>query len=1197
PVVQAVTKTADTFCSNTGNTGDGAITINITDDGAPATLGNYSVEWYRGTKATNPGNTDADFIADDIVTAAGANAGTAAINGGILSLQGLATGTYTVFIDKNNGGTSNLGCLASATFNIVNDRKFPVINIPETQLTANTTCVNPGNGSISLKASNIKVGGVAQNDLANYDITITSTSGFTIDGNASPYTPVIGVGTTSFAFGALSADNYLIKIENKTTGCPSTSYSAVIIDDSQDPIIDEFVMTPNSNCTGGTVALGTIEITSIDGAAPSAGSYTYKWYAGTSATLGQEVSTLLGETDDAVILENMVDGFYTVEITNTDPTTNTSCNSTQTIEIQNDPEYPIISSYEVNKNLTCFNPGNGSYVVTKVKYQGNTLSMGNSTDSTNLVDNFTLALYNSAGIFVKNATEMKISDLDAGVYFAGIYPNESNCESQRVQFQIFDNKFFPEIQIVVLEADSTCSTTGTTPNGSLLAIPDNANNPIHIDSSYIFNWYQVDASNNRLSGSISLNDTLTSQYAGRFEVEVTNKNVGCTSSAFLNLNNVPEELRITAIDSVSATTCSPSNAFFEVTKINVGNLTDYTFNFYNDDPTVGNPNDVLVYSGASAILSFNAVGFDVVPGDYYVIATSNLTSCSSGIYQITIEDKTTPPDILLDEFTLQLNCDPTNPSGSLTVISTTADGSQDNALFNFQWIAEIDGSEIEPDNAFVGSLPAGDYTVNVTEIATGCVASETYTMIDDLLSPIPLHTQTSSNKYCENPNGQASVSINMTNDEFVNVRGKSISDFGFHWYTGDQTNNNNPDLMAADTISTLYIGLTDGVYSVYAIDLTDPGCGGTWAKVTIKDATEKPDFRIDIINNVTICDPDRPDGRAQIGAPTENKFKYQYDWYAGTDTTGMLPIKTDSKISNLAIGDYLVVITDLETGCRNMKGFKIGDATEAIPEPSIFVLQHRTNCQFPDGRARASVSGETAGYEFNWVLKIDPTVIVFTGDDISTLDSTTYLVTATDLATGCVSAPSELTILNNIVDPTFSVRASSSICLRTEDGSTNQFNGTAEIVFSEDTPSRALNITWTSPYGGNFDSNDPKLVDAAPGIWNVGFEALNGCIYSTEFEIETAIKIYNGVSANNDGNNDFFLVDCIDIFPENKVTIFNRDGTSVYEIKSYDNFDRRFDGISNVGKSGMKLPTGTYFYIIEKGDGSDPIQGYLELVR
>jgi len=42
-----------------------------------------------------------------------------------------------------------------------------------------------------------------------------------------------------------------------------------------------------------------------------------------------------------------------------------------------------------------------------------------------------------------------------------------------------------------------------------------------------------------------------------------------------------------------------------------------------------------------------------------------------------------------------------------------------------------------------------------------------------------------------------------------------------------------------------------------------------------------------------------------------------------------------------------------------------------------------------------------------------------------------------------------------------------------------------------------------------------------------------------------------------------------------------------------------FSGIGEKGvyAFGNELPDGTYFYIIDKRDGSKPITGYLELVR
>jgi hypothetical protein len=66
------------------------------------------------------------------------------------------------------------------------------------------------------------------------------------------------------------------------------------------------------------------------------------------------------------------------------------------------------------------------------------------------------------------------------------------------------------------------------------------------------------------------------------------------------------------------------------------------------------------------------------------------------------------------------------------------------------------------------------------------------------------------------------------------------------------------------------------------------------------------------------------------------------------------------------------------------------------------------------------------------------------------------------------------------------------------------------------------------------------------------------------------------------------------------VRIYNRAGLLVYEQNGYDNSsEKRFEGISNRGISllGKELPIGTYFYVIDKNDGSKGTVGYLELKR
>jgi gliding motility-associated-like protein len=95
--------------------------------------------------------------------------------------------------------------------------------------------------------------------------------------------------------------------------------------------------------------------------------------------------------------------------------------------------------------------------------------------------------------------------------------------------------------------------------------------------------------------------------------------------------------------------------------------------------------------------------------------------------------------------------------------------------------------------------------------------------------------------------------------------------------------------------------------------------------------------------------------------------------------------------------------------------------------------------------------------------------------------------------------------------------------------------------------------------------------------------------------------IYNAVSANQDGLNEFFQILCMEYFLNNNVKIFNRAGLLVYEQNYYDPTDpgRRFEGISNKGASiaGTELPIGTYFYVVDKSDNSKPKVGYLELNR
>ena len=85
------------------------------------------------------------------------------------------------------------------------------------------------------------------------------------------------------------------------------------------------------------------------------------------------------------------------------------------------------------------------------------------------------------------------------------------------------------------------------------------------------------------------------------------------------------------------------------------------------------------------------------------------------------------------------------------------------------------------------------------------------------------------------------------------------------------------------------------------------------------------------------------------------------------------------------------------------------------------------------------------------------------------------------------------------------------------------------------------------------------------------------------------LTIYNGVSADGDGHNDYFKIDGIEYYPKNNLKIFNRWGVLVYEKDGYTN-NQPFDGHSNgrvTISADSKLPQGTYYYVLEYEDSND----------
>ncbi|MFV0249373.1 MAG: gliding motility-associated C-terminal domain-containing protein, partial [Tenacibaculum sp.] len=98
---------------------------------------------------------------------------------------------------------------------------------------------------------------------------------------------------------------------------------------------------------------------------------------------------------------------------------------------------------------------------------------------------------------------------------------------------------------------------------------------------------------------------------------------------------------------------------------------------------------------------------------------------------------------------------------------------------------------------------------------------------------------------------------------------------------------------------------------------------------------------------------------------------------------------------------------------------------------------------------------------------------------------------------------------------------------------------------------------------------------------------------------DQCITIYNEFTPNGDGVNDRFVIKCIENerYRNNRLEIYNRWGNLIY---SKDRYDNSWDGKSN-GRINVQvekhLPAGTYFYVLNLGDGSKPILGWIYINR
>ena len=96
---------------------------------------------------------------------------------------------------------------------------------------------------------------------------------------------------------------------------------------------------------------------------------------------------------------------------------------------------------------------------------------------------------------------------------------------------------------------------------------------------------------------------------------------------------------------------------------------------------------------------------------------------------------------------------------------------------------------------------------------------------------------------------------------------------------------------------------------------------------------------------------------------------------------------------------------------------------------------------------------------------------------------------------------------------------------------------------------------------------------------------------ATVADPDSFLTIYPGITLNNDGRNDIFYIDGLELFPRNELIVFNRWGNIVFQATPYNN---NWDG----SYQGKPLPEGTYYYILRTDLGNTKtFKGSIVIIR
>uniref|UniRef100_UPI0010A5D691 Calx-beta domain-containing protein n=1 Tax=Cognatitamlana onchidii TaxID=2562860 RepID=UPI0010A5D691 len=508
----------------------------------------------------------------------------------------------------------------------------------------------------------------------------------------------------------------------------------------------------------------------------------------------------------------------------------------------------------------------------------------------------------------------------------------------------------------------------------------------------------------------------------------------------------------------------------------------------------------------------------------------------------------------------------TDPSGEVTILDneptptvSLSDESVDEDAGSVDVTASLDvASSVDTTIDIVTSdgtaVSGSDYTATTTTItipAGDLSTTVSISIIDDLIDEpdetfTVSGTVTSGNTVNTDPSGEVTILDNEATPTFI-ISDESIAEDG-----GSVTVTASIDV-ASSVDTSIDIVTSDGTAD--SLDYTS-----TTTTITIPSGSLSTTVSIPIIDD-TISEGDET--FTVSGTVTSGNT-------VNTDTSGEVTITDclsnplgDCDGDGVTNGDEIADGTDIDNPCS----FFGTSITLPVTSPVNCVASIEVT-------KLADVLGEDIGDRINYTIEIENTGNVeiidlqledifmnAQGIPIDLTSGPSFVSSSFDSAEGSL-LPGEIAIY----DASFII-----------DQQAINSGGVSNSVIATALESNYLTeISDVSDNGDDFDGN----------ILDDSTVTVLGCLL-----------IFNEFSPNGDGINDTLVINCIEDYPNNSLEVYNRWGNIVYKARNYKN---DWGGISN-GRATFnaqeELPVGTYYYVLDLGNGSEPKVGWLYINR